>query len=39
MYEAKVLRVTSEAGTMVPVCPSGNPTKAAPHWMEGKVGR
>ncbi|TNN78956.1 hypothetical protein EYF80_010882 [Liparis tanakae] len=37
MCEANVLRVTREAGSTVPVCPSGNPTKAAPHWMEGKI--
>lgn len=39
MCEAKVLRVTSAAGSAVPVGPSGKPTKAAVHWMEVKVGR
>lgn len=37
--EAKVLRETREAGSTVPEWPCGNPTNAAPHWMEGKVGR
>ena len=39
MWEEKVLRVTREAGRRVPTCPRGNPTKAAPHWIEVKVGR
>lgn len=39
MCEAKVFTVTRKAGNVVPACPSGNPTKAAPHWIDGKVGR
>lgn len=34
-----MLRVTSVAGSRVPVWPSGKPTNAAPHCIDGKVGK
>lgn len=39
MWEENVLRVTSAPGSRVPECPLGKPTKAAPHWRDGKVGK